>query len=336
MKKTLKLIGLILVAGALTFASCDKSEDNTQTDKTTQNDGGDNNGGDNGGNNGGNNGGDNGGGTDTPKVQIIDGALPGVFSVAQNQTVHFSMGNLQYRASTSTWRFAERQWDMVGEGNNNISATYDGWIDLFGWGTSGWDNGAVAYQPYSTSEDAGEYWPGNSPINDLTGDYARADWGVNNAISNGGNQAGMWRTLTIDEWVYLLNTRSASTIGEVTDARWCKAMVDGVPGTIIFPDTYTHPSNMSTPNGINAPDYRPGANSYSIGEWNDMEIAGAVFLPKGDLRTGATYYKEIAGIYWSSTTCGEANAWMVGFYDDNVYIPDNSQRYNGFSVRLVK
>jgi len=55
---------------------------------------------------------------------------------------------LQYQASTDTWRFAEHQWDFVGDdtdGNvfendvkcNNAltSDSYDGWIDLFGWGT---------------------------------------------------------------------------------------------------------------------------------------------------------------------------------------------------------
>ena len=29
----------------------------------------------------------------------------------------FSKGNLQYRASTNTWRFAEHQWDFVGSGS---------------------------------------------------------------------------------------------------------------------------------------------------------------------------------------------------------------------------
>ena len=32
-----------------------------------------------------------------------DGMLPGTFSVNATQQVHFSQGNLQYRASTNTW-----------------------------------------------------------------------------------------------------------------------------------------------------------------------------------------------------------------------------------------
>ena len=62
-----------------------------------------------------------------------EGALKGQFSVAADEQVFFSQGNLQYQASTDTWRFAENQYDMVGADNKNISATYTGWIDLFGW-----------------------------------------------------------------------------------------------------------------------------------------------------------------------------------------------------------
>jgi len=89
---------------------------------------------------------------------------------------------------------------MMCNGNLNASADYDGWLDLFKWGTSGWNSGAGAYQPWSTVTNANNYNPGGSMKNDLTGDYANADWGVYNAISNGGNQAGMWRTMTSDEW----------------------------------------------------------------------------------------------------------------------------------------
>lgn len=80
----------------------------------------------------------------------------GVFSVSADKQVSFSKGNLQYQASTNTWRFAENQTDYIGNSNSNISATYDGWIDLFGWGTSGFDNtsndpAAQRYQPWSSA-----------------------------------------------------------------------------------------------------------------------------------------------------------------------------------------
>ena len=140
-------------------------------------------------------------------VVVESGVIKAPFSVSADKQVYFSMGNLQYNAGTKTWRFAERQYDMIGTANSNVSSTYSGYIDLFGWGTSGWNSGAKANQPYSINTDYTDYYVGSSYDNNLTGAYANADWGVYNAISNGGNAAGLWRTLTKDEWYYLINSR---------------------------------------------------------------------------------------------------------------------------------
>ena len=92
--------------------------------------------------------------TEVNPGEVPVGAISGKFTInANGDQVYFSQGNLQYQASTNTWRFAENQWNYVGgdefnqhygnvEGssNNEISSTYSGWIDLFGWGTSGWNN----------------------------------------------------------------------------------------------------------------------------------------------------------------------------------------------------
>lgn len=95
-----------------------------------------------------------------------EGAINGLFTINSNgNQVYFSKGNLQYQASTNIWRFAENQWDYLGEGNSNISETYAGWIDLFGWGTGN--------NPTNYSENN----------NDYTSYY---EWG-DNQISNGGN-----------------------------------------------------------------------------------------------------------------------------------------------------
>ena len=48
------------------------------------------------------------------KMQLPEGALPGLFSVGEGKQVYFSKGNLQYRATTRTWRFAEHQYDIIG------------------------------------------------------------------------------------------------------------------------------------------------------------------------------------------------------------------------------
>ena len=52
-----------------------------------------------------------------------NGILPGLFSVSETQQVQFSQGNLQYQASTNTWRFAEYQWNYIGNDNSNISSS---------------------------------------------------------------------------------------------------------------------------------------------------------------------------------------------------------------------
>lgn len=46
-----------------------------------------------------------------------DVEIKGKFSVNSTQQVYFSKGNLQYQASTKTWRFAEHQWDFIGSSN---------------------------------------------------------------------------------------------------------------------------------------------------------------------------------------------------------------------------
>ena len=106
--------------------------------------------------------------------------------------MYFSQGNLQYQASTNTWKFADNQYDYVGSTNSNISSFYSGWIDLFGWGTSGYhdanDPYNVNYQPWSTSTSQVNssynnygYGPSINMIDpNLTGTNANYDWGVYN------------------------------------------------------------------------------------------------------------------------------------------------------------
>ena len=254
-----------------------------------------------------------------------DGVLAGAFSVSDTKKVHFSQGNLQYQASTATWRFAEHQWDMVGMGygqtdadnyctiggtvensdNRQISASYAGWIDLFGWGT------------------------GNNPTNTSTSysDYSTfVDWGVNK-ITNGGNTANQWRTLTYDEWDYLFNTRpNANNLrGQAT--------VNGITGYVFLADNFTLPSGLSftaNPNNWNT-------NVYTSAQWSQMEAVGAVFLPAAGDRDG-TGVSDVGnlGYYWSSTPIDGYYAFNL-YFDSGYARPDYwSNRGYGLSVRLVQ
>lgn len=245
---------------------------------------------------------------------LPEGALSGLFSVSATQQVRFSQGNLQYQASTNTWRFGENQFDYIGYDNENISATYSGWVDLFGWGT------------------------GNNPTlhTDNPNNYSTfVDWGVN-AISNGGNQSNLWRTLSSAEWDYLFNTRTnastkygVATIGDVVNNVFFE-----VSGIIILPDNWVFPAG----NGLTFNEGMGGYyhNYYSLEQWEDLENAGAVFLPMAGVRWGTDVADaNLAGGYWSSTPYGISDAHDVYFDFNELYTDDHDYYCRGFAVRLV-
>lgn len=224
------------------------------------------------------------------------------FSVSENKSVFFAKGNLQYQASTDTWRFAENQWDYVGNENQNISVSYSGWIDLFGWGT------------------------GNNPTNNSTSgsDYDNyKDWG-DNTIYNGDGK--VWYTLTKDEWVYVLNTRT--TLSEI---RYAQAIVNGINGIILLPDSWKNSYyGLSIGAGFSS-------NIISQSDWcAKFETNGAVFLPAAGNRIGMSV-NDVGtfGFYWSATASGTIYAKMFGFRYALVNAGGDRNRTVGCSVRLV-
>ena len=243
---------------------------------------------------------------------IPDGALPGLFSVSATRQVRFSQGNLQYQASTNTWRFAEHQYDYVGSDNRSISSTYSGWIDLFGWGT-----GSNPTLSSTSFEDYGTFM----------------DWGCN-AIINGGNTVNQWRTLTIAEWNYLLNTRTDAS------SKCGTGNINGVGGLIILPDSWTLPSECSFASGFaiinpyHYPDWKH--NSYTLAQWAQMEAAGAVFLPAAGRRKGTDFDNEgFHGYYWSSTPYSKNDAYHMYFSSYNLIASINCSRSYGYPIRPV-
>lgn len=255
-------------------------------------------------------------------VSYENGKLPGVFSVSDTKKVRFSQGNLQYQASTDTWRFAEHQYDRVYMGcelilnvdssyrvggtvpdsdNREISSMYNGWIDLFGWGTgNNPTNSSIDYHDYSTFF---------------------ADWGVNK-ISNGGNVANAWFTLSREEWYYLINTRANAS------SKRGVAVVNGISGLVLLPDNWTLPSGVY---------FTVIYNTYTTSQWALMEEAGAVFLPAVGLRYGTSVNRVgNSGNYWSCTNQGTYQALNLYFdLEGGVYISTIfSDRGVGLSVRL--
>lgn len=288
----------------------------------------------------------------TPPSAAPEGAINGLFTVnANGDQVYFSQGNLQYQASTNTWRFAEHQWDCVGGvdnwtgvelgnvyengvkcNNSNVSSDYEGWIDLFGWGTSGWNSGNVYYHPwdYIYSETDGNLY-GPPELCDLTGLYANCDWGVYNVISNGGSQSHLWRAFSKEEWDYVTAFRNT-----VSGVRFAFAKINNVKGLLLLPDNWdTCTYNL---NNINQ-EASFNSNIISLSQWGALESAGAVFLPAAGRRIGTSVIDldNTNGWYWSVSCTRNREAYCYDFYD--MFIDWNCHPqylYYGLSVRLIQ
>ena len=243
------------------------------------------------------------------------------FSVSADKQVVFSPGNLQYHPAMNEWRFAENQTDYIGDANSNIAADYDGWIDLFGWGT------------------------GDAPTKSSTlhSDYSTfVDWGTNPI---GADAPNTWRTLSKDEWMYIFYNRPNA------QSLFALGSVNGVNGTIILPDNWTTPSGVSfvasTTQGLswewygsyyhNSSSNNFSHNTYTAEQWQTMEQAGAVFLPASGLRWGADVSNVGSnGIYWSSTELDVYRAYRVCFDSYGLYPQDYNGRDYARAVRLAK
>ena len=237
------------------------------------------------------------------EASVPDGAINGKFSVSSTKKVYFSKGNLRY--ASSKWSFFDNQYDYY------TSYSADAW-DQFGWSTS-----ATTYGMSTSSNN-----------DDYSGDFV--DWGA--------TMGAGWRTLTSDEWAYLLKTRSASTVNGTENGRYAKAKVNDVGGVILFPDTYTHPDGVAAPTGVNATDeYGWEGNSYTAADWTKMESAGCVFLPAA----GCRYGSEMIGLgsygyYGSATPDGADYAYRVKFNSGSLEPANSINRCLGCSVRLVQ
>ena len=238
----------------------------------------------------------------------------GTFSVSADKQVTFSPGNLQYHPANDEWRFAPSQLDYIGDANSNCSPTYNGWLDLFGWSTGATNFGV------STSADNADY----------SGSFV--DWGANQIGSDAPNT---WRTLTYDEWKYLLNTRANASSHKGV------AQVNGVNGLILLPDNWTCPAGVTFKSGFHSSDgvdYYAAYQTFTASEWSKLESAGAVFLPAAGRRRGTDVdFVQYNGFYWSTIESSSSYAWYFYFfsYEANKYNYDGS-RFRGLSVRLVK
>ena len=259
------------------------------------------------------------------------------FTVAEGKQITFAKGNLQYTQSTQTWAFAEQQYDMLGTDNvdggteqtdTNFGYYYkDGTaladkIDLFGWsGSTGSAKWGV-----STSTNKTDY----------SGDFV--DWGKNTI---GTDIPDTWRTLTKDEWGYLLSGRT-NAYNLVGGAR-INLNADGskyVNGLVLLPDNWTCPAGVTFKSGL-AGTYSVQAyadyQTFTFSDWQLLESAGAVFLPASGSRYGASVFSvQYYGFYWSATPAASDEAYYMSFSSYSCFSKYGKGSLYGYAVRLVK
>ena len=218
----------------------------------------------------------------------------------------------------------KNQWDIIGESNANISSSYNGWIDLFAWGTSGYK-----YRPDSIYYMAANNSPNHLAISSDI-EYTRYDWGYYNKISNADHNFE-WRTLNQEEWNYLLSHHD-----------WYMATINNIKGLILLPESYEEPMYISYENhNADHSKYK-----YNLKTWKLIEEQGAVFLPAAGKMAGyfSNFGYSAAGsdmnrvYYWSSTLYEYKTSTIDSSYanlmKDGEIIFRPQEQY--FSVRLVR
>lgn len=225
--------------------------------------------------------------------------LSGEFSIAASgaksgtlNRIRFSRGNLQYNYAEDAWYAAEKQYELLGDLNLRLGdVTYQGSVDLFAWSCESSEYGII-----KSYKDA-----------DFTGDFV--DWGTKF------DDKGTWTTLSTTEWKYLLNRKKDS------HALWTIASIgqDSIRGLMLFPDEWAEPTDFSLAYGFFDLDNEDAlkANWISFSTWDELEQAGAVFLPMAGSRTG------YVGNTWdgkkettSSNPLSQGYCWVdnVGWY----------------------
>lgn len=181
------------------------------------------------------------------------------FSIDDTHQIEFAKGNLQYKHTPEPkWRIATNQYDFVGSywevhtfanclwydvpaiGNvyeggikcNNADPTTtvmstNCWIDLFGWNT--WD------KPLLISDNMADYAIGQSSF---------TDWGANEIYDGDVKRpVNYWRTLTNDEWNYILNGRDNAD--HLCGTASITSDYGDVKGLILLPDGFVKPDDIT-------------------------------------------------------------------------------------------
>lgn len=227
--------------------------------------------------------------------------------------VVFASGNLQW-SSTDGWKFAEHDYDYLGNANCSTHT------DCFGWNSDS-DYGRTIWNGYA----------GN--------DGTFADWGNNSELGEG------WRTLDTAEMRYIFFKRSNNVIfndGIIGSLLFTKATVNNTPGVILFPDGEV----CLTVEGKGLGYAYNTFDSYvfTAAEWDEVfRPAGCVFLPVTGYVMNERFQTYPYGLYWTSVPMGTDKACTLYIWTGAATSPGpnlstnyDGTRQSGNSVRLVK
>lgn len=287
----------------------------------------------------------------TATCTVIVGLLSGKFKInAAGDQIQFAQGNLQAKTEdlgvSWTWTLATNQWDYVGNAaaNNKISGdgevSANGAVDLFGWigeSNTAWEGDLgtklnAAMYGITNSVAADNYGsPGNQNL--------KSDWG--NTIGTG------WRTLTMDEWSYLFNTRTTGgTVFGEDHASYAHAEINTgvtlIKGMILFPDGVDiDASEVNTAGTVNGTS--DWGTKCTIDQWTDLAAKGCVFLPAAGHRryySSSPGYISLEGVnerayYWTSTSHDSSGAQFIEIKSGTLNPGSWNSRINGYAVRLV-
>ena len=207
--------------------------------------------------------------------------IKGLFSVSEDKQVYFSQGNLRENPfSFSSQYFFERKQYLI---------TYEG--------PQSFNN---SYFPWRAAVSTDDVFFTNSRDEDGV-EHPNPDFSVK--LDDESKQAGIWRTLSAEEWMYLFSYKrdGVNSLDDDYDNDARRDMyrkgvtVMGRKNCIVlYPDGYQ---------GTKVQDFDTHTFNDENGEsaYNAATAAGIVFLAANDNTGLSNLPMESAGIYWSST-----------------------------------
>lgn len=252
--------------------------------------------------------------TETEKYKVVfeervePKFLPGNFTVSATKTVQFTKSNIYWNGSI--FRFEENQTDCPTEWNPKH-------IGHFYWTKTAAASYALKYDDDEPSTISDEPF------------FAESRGGFRVQGSS------HLYALSKQEWVYLMNDR-------IYTNRFALAMVNGVKGLLIFPDSYNGftPVTGTGIATVNVDDAPFPSESIPSDTWTAMESDGVVFLPAAGYRDDSTIRERTSvGYCWASTSDDEEEfpgAYNLEFESRDVSPWSGSTRNVGYSLRLVK